>query len=116
MTGGKSAFRKAAVLVMALTLAGCGDGGLFGGGNQRVENLEGFTAEQIFERGEYELSRARPEDAAYYFGEIERLYPYSSWAQRALIMQAYSYHQDKDYENSRTAAQRFIDFYPADED
>ncbi|MBB97228.1 MAG: outer membrane protein assembly factor BamD [Rhodobacteraceae bacterium] len=116
MTGGRSAFRKAAVLVLALTLAGCGDGGFLSSGSQRVENLDGFTAEQIFERGEYELSRNRADDAAYYFGEIERLYPYSAWAQRALIMQAFSYHQDRDYENSRAASQRFIDFYPADDD
>jgi hypothetical protein len=31
-------------------------------------------------------------------------------------MQAYSFHQDKDYENSRSAAQRYIDFFPAAED
>ncbi|MGR3803654.1 outer membrane protein assembly factor BamD [Marinibacterium profundimaris] len=118
MTGGRSAFRKAAVLILALSMAGCsgGDGIFGGGGADRDENLEGYTAEQIFERGEYELSRNRADDAAFYFGEIERLYPYSAWAQRALIMQAFSYHQDRDYENSRAAAQRFIDFYPADED
>ena len=47
---------------------------------------------------------------------VERLYPYSEWAKRALIMQAFSYHRDKDYENSRGAAQRFIDVYPTDDD
>jgi len=31
-------------------------------------------------------------------------------------MQAYAHHQNKDYENSRSAAQRYIDFYPTDED
>lgn len=47
---------------------------------------------------------------------MERLYPYSEMAKRALIMQAYGYHKDKDYENSRAAAQRYIDTYPAEED
>ncbi|MEM6304163.1 MAG: outer membrane protein assembly factor BamD [Pseudomonadota bacterium] len=78
--------------------------------------LETYSAEQIFERGEYELNRRQPEDAAFYFAEIERLYPYSEWAKRALIMQAFAYHQDQDYPNSRSAAQRFIDFYPDDDD
>ena len=50
------------------------------------------------------------------FGEVERLYPYSEWAKRALIMQAFAYHADREYEQSRAAAQRFLDFYPADED
>ncbi len=78
--------------------------------------LETYTAEQIFERGEFELNRKRPGDAAEYFSEIERLYPYSDWAKRALIMQAFAFHQDKDYPNSRSAAQRFIDFFPDDDD
>jgi outer membrane protein assembly factor BamD len=78
--------------------------------------LESFTAQQIFERGEYELERSDEEDAAFYFSEVERLYPYSELAKRALIMQAYAYHQDRAYAESRAAAQRYIDFYPADED
>ena len=38
------------------------------------------------------------------------------WAKQSLIMQAFTYHQAEDYENSRSAAQRYIDFYPTDED
>ena len=78
--------------------------------------LEQYTAAEIFQRGEYELERGKPQDAATYFGEIERLYPYSDFAKRALIMQVYSFHKDRDYPNSRAAAQRYIDFYPASED
>ena len=78
--------------------------------------LESYTAKQIYERGEYELESNDNEDAAFYFGEVERLYPYSEWAKRALIMQAYAFHEEKAYEEARSAAQRYIDFYPADED
>ena len=113
--------RDAAWLVagcLIVLLAACNNGGgLFGGpAADREQSLEAFTPEQIYQRGEFELARGRTDDAAYFFSEIERLYPYSSWAQRALIMQAYSYHVGRDYPNSRSAAQRYIDFYPADED
>ena len=97
-----------AVLALVV-LAGCG-GGL------AEEPLDRMTAQQIFERGEAQVERGNPDDAAFTFGEIERLYPYSEFAQRALIMQAYSYHRDGDYENSRASAQRFLDFYPAEDD
>ncbi|MBY6068360.1 outer membrane protein assembly factor BamD [Leisingera aquaemixtae] len=101
-----------AVLLMA-ALAGCGGDG---GAVKRGESLEAFSPEHIYERGEFELANRRAKDAAYYFSEIERLYPYSEWAKQAVIMQAFAHHTSKDYENSRAAAQRFIDFYPADED
>jgi len=78
--------------------------------------FEKFSPKEIYDRAEYELETSDPEVAARYFGEVERLYPYSEWAKRALIMQAYALHRNKDYEASRGAAQRFIDFYPADED
>ena len=107
-------------VLMASMLVACGgrDSGRTTGNffNPQEIPLETYSAEQIYERGEFELNRSRPDDAAFYFAEIERLYPYSDWARRALIMQAFSYHRDQDYPNSRSAAQRFIDFYPQDED
>jgi outer membrane protein assembly factor BamD len=108
MRGGRWAFRGIGVAVLALSLSACG-------GN-REPPLESFSAEEIYTRGEFELEAGDPEAAARYFGEVERLYPYSEWAKRALIMQAMAYHRDRDYENSRATAQRFIDFYPADDD
>jgi len=107
-----SAGARALGLAFALAvLASCGSY------NPRTPGaLEAFTAEEIYQKGEVEVETGDPAEAAYYFGEIERLYPYSEWAQRALIMQAYAYHKDTDYPNSRAAAQRFLDFYPAEDD
>jgi outer membrane protein assembly factor BamD len=111
MTVFRSGALVAAVLSVGL-LAACG-----GATKKAPESLEGFTAEEIYKRGEYELENTRkPKDAVRYFTEVERLYPYSEWAKRALIMQAYSYHRARNYEEARGAAQRFIDTYPGDED
>lgn len=118
---------KLTTTAMAIALlAGCGGGG--GGSGSGVTGvfknlfttdekpLESFSAKEIYERAEFELSQGDEESAARYFGEVERLYPYSEWAKRGLIMQAFAYHRDKNYENARGAAQRYIDIYPADED
>ncbi|GAA6190445.1 outer membrane protein assembly factor BamD [Phaeobacter gallaeciensis] len=115
MISSRAGVKLVCAITLSAFLAAC-DGGGFRGSADRSQNLEGFTAEQIFERGEFELSQTRTKDAVYYFSEIERLYPYSNWAKRALIMQAFASHSGKDYPESRAAAQRFIDFYPADED
>jgi outer membrane protein assembly factor BamD len=86
-------------------------------GGSREVPLESLSAEEIYQRGEFALETSRKgKDAVRYFGEVERLYPYSEFAKRALIMQAYAYHKDRDYENSRATAQRYIDTYPGDED
>jgi outer membrane protein assembly factor BamD len=114
MAGGVRQLRLISVATAAaIVLSGCGNGGIFA---SREVPLENFSAEEIYRRGELELNAEKPEDAARYFGEVERLYPYSDWAKRALIMQAFAFHRDRDYEASRSASQRYIDFYPADED
>ena len=84
--------------------------------NEPKIDIDTYSAKEIYDLAEDMLAKNRPQDAAKYFSEIERLYPYSEWAKRGLIMQAYSFHKDKDYENSRSAAQRYIDFFPAAED
>jgi outer membrane protein assembly factor BamD len=100
-------------LAVALSLAACGR---FGGGPTTPTGLDALPPEQIFLRGEQFLEQGREEDAAFAFTEIERLYPYSEWARRGLVMAAFAFHRDRDYENARAAAQRYLDFYPAEED
>jgi outer membrane protein assembly factor BamD len=79
--------------------------------------LDTYTPDQIYKRGELILEgEGKPKDALIYFQEVERLYPYSEWAKRGLIMQAYTLHKSKNYEEARIAAQRYLDFYPGDED
>jgi outer membrane protein assembly factor BamD len=114
---GKANFRIKPVLgavALALTVTACGQTEAFR--NER-RPLESFSARELYDRAEYALEeQGKPADAAELFGEVERLYPYSELARRALIMQAYSYHRDRDYEQSRATAQRFLDFYPGDEE
>jgi len=97
--------------LMAVTLSACG------GASKDVAPLDSLTAEEIFNRGERSLANSRkPDEAIKLFAEVERLYPYSEWAKRALIMQAFSEHKAKKYVESRASAQRFLDIYPGDED
>ena len=114
MAGFRSAGSLVAAVLSVALLSACGGGAKSA---KDTESLENFTAEEIYKRGEYELENSRkPKDAVHYFSEVERLYPYSEWAKRALIMQAYSQHRARNYEEARSAAQRFIDTYPGDED
>ncbi len=96
-------------LIFVFALAACG-GGADG------PDVEGQSADQIFASAQSELSRGNAADAGQLFEEIERLYPYSQWSKRAAIMAAFAYHDAHEYDQSLAAAQRFLDFYPADAD
>ena len=112
MAVGKTGARGLCTALIVLTLAGCG------ALRQRdAAPLDDLTAEEIYRKGEVALETSRkPDEAIRYFSEVERLYPYSAYAKRALIMQAFAQHKGKDYEDARASAQRFLDFYPGDED
>lgn len=108
----RSGLKASVALALVVSLSACA--GWRDRNNQTP--LEELEAQPIFQQAEAEMEAGRPDDAAVLFLEVERLHPYSDWARRALIMATYAYHQDRDYENSRATAQRFLDFYPADED
>lgn len=112
MVGKSRKLRSYAVMgVLVVALAGCS--------NRVNENepLDAFTAEEIFRRGEYVMETSRRADPSLrYFREIERLYPYTDWARRSIVMQAYALHREGRYDEARTAAQRFLDQYPGDPD
>ena len=110
MSGRRPGAGLVTVALLAWVLAGCA-------GGSKEPALDTYTAEEIFKKGELELATGkRPKNALVYFQEVERLYPYTEFAKRALIMQAYTHHKAKDYPEARDAAQRFLDFYPGDED
>ena len=109
MTGGRKSASRVVTALLVLGLAACG-------GSEEDLPLESYTAEEIFKRGEVTLETETPKQAVRYFQEVERLYPYTEYAKRALIMQAFAHHKAKEYEEARSAAQRFLDFYPGDED
>jgi len=100
-----------AALTLTTALTGC---------SNRLRSdapLDGFAADEIFRRGEYVLETSRnAEPALRYFREVERIYPYTDWARRAVVMQAYAQHRNRDYDGARATAERFLDQYPEDPD
>jgi outer membrane protein assembly factor BamD len=114
MAGGTSgaAQRFGMAFLLVALLSACG-----GGAASKDPAPETRTAEELFKQGEVELATAkRPDDALVFFEDVERLYPYSEWAKRAVIMQAFTLHKAENYEEARLAAQRYVDFYPGGDD
>lgn len=68
--------------------------------------------ELLYSTGAAELDGRHWNDAAQYFDEVERQHPYSEWARRSILMQAFAHYQSNDYEDAVAAADRFIALYP----
>ncbi len=51
-------------------------------------------------------------DAIQYFDEVERQHPYSEWARRSILMQAFAHYQSNAYADAVAEADRFIALYP----
>lgn len=110
MAGGRTSARVLGTALSVVLVASCGP-------REREVPLDSLTAEDVYKRAEVQLeTSSNPTEAIRLFSEVERLYPYSEWAKRALIMQAFSQHKARKYEDARGSAQRFLDLYPGDED
>ena len=107
----RSIYLIGVILVILGPLVGCSNTEEVGS-----DEIENYSAKQIFDRAEFEMARSKPMDAIAFFSDVERLYPYSEWAKRSVIMQAFANHKAKQYEEARDAAERYIEYYPSDED
>ncbi len=50
------------------------------------------------------------------FAEVERQHPYSEWATRAILMQAYVQYERNSYDDAVNAAKRFLTLHPGHKD
>jgi outer membrane protein assembly factor BamD len=74
-------------------------------------------ADKLYNEGLYLLQQKSDfAAAAKKFEEVDRQHPYSDWARKALLMQAYSYYEAKEYDDSITAAKRYVAMHPGSPD
>lgn len=68
--------------------------------------------EIIYNEAVVSLDRGVWDLAAAQFDEVQRQHPYSVWAQRAMLMAAYSRYRSRDYEKAISSAQEYITLHP----
>jgi outer membrane protein assembly factor BamD len=70
----------------------------------------------LYNKGLEQMQEGAYRTAAKTFGEVERQHPYSAWATKAQLMQAYAQYQRNAYDEAVNAAQRFITLHPGHKD
>jgi outer membrane protein assembly factor BamD len=101
-------------LVLGLSLAGCGT---FDFLSKKDDLGPDEPADKLYNEGLYLLNKKSDfKAAAKKFEEVDRQHPYSEWARKALLMSAYAYYEGREYEESITAARRYVTMHPGSGD
>lgn len=72
--------------------------------------------EVLYNNAVEQLAQEDYRTAAPLFEEVERQYPYSVWARRAILMAAYSYYAINKYGDAINAVERFLALYSGNKD
>ena len=131
------ALRLLGIGTVALVLAGCSTAsvindvfgndstpaattsmGLTGGAMSPGEDApsKGDPVAELYNAGLEKLKAGSYKSAAKSFAEVERQHPYSKWATKALLMQAFAHYQRNAYDDAINAANRFITLHPGHKD
>jgi len=108
-----SVFRSTVFSAALLGVAGCSGSvpTVFG---EAETPVEAQSADEIFADAQKQLAEDKPRSAAKKFDQIERLFPYSDLAKRAMLLSAFSSYEAADYDEAITSAERYVGFYPSD--
>ena len=98
------------VLTAAVVLSGCA---MFKAKPKTVDTAyQEAPVDQLYAAGAQRLDRHLWGEGVTYFKEVERQHPYSEWARRAILMQAFAHYEANQYPDAVSDSNRFIELYP----
>jgi outer membrane protein assembly factor BamD len=107
--------RALALTMMIAPLGACSTFGDWFG--PKTESFSDDPADKLYNEGLFLLNNRRDyKAAAKKFEEVDRQHPYSEWARKALVMSAFAYYEDKEYDDAVTAAKRYVTMHPGSPD
>jgi outer membrane protein assembly factor BamD len=108
--GWRQAARLCALMLLVVALPACS---FFG----KEDVIPDDPADKLYNEGLYLLNQKKDYKlAAKRFEEVDRQHPYSEWARKALIMSAYAHYEGTQYDESVSAAKRYVTLHPGSAD
>ncbi len=103
---GRAALILSACALVSLALSACA--------SKKKADLayEERPVELLYATGAQKLDQRSWNEALRYFDEVERQHPYSEWARRSVLMEAFAHYEANQYDDAIAAADRFISLYP----
>ena len=69
-------------------------------------------ADRLYNEGLTRMEKKDYEAAAKAFGDLQKQYPFSQWARKALLMEVYAHYQAGSYTETVSASDRYTTLYP----
>src|SRR6201985_703051 len=107
----------ASLVALAIPLSGCGTGALWDKFAKKDDTFVDEPADKLYNEGLYLMNQRHDNKAAgKKFEEVDRQHPYSDWARKSLLMSAYAYYNQADYDSCIGAATRYVTLHPGSPD
>jgi outer membrane protein assembly factor BamD len=122
-----------ALILTAVVLSGCSSGsllnGMLGGGDSStaaassgsalspdLDSAGEGTVSRLYNDGLADLKAGSYKAANKKFSEVERQHPYSKWATKSILMQAFASYQANAYDDAINSGKRFVTLHPGHKD
>src|SRR6201996_5966814 len=107
----------ASLTLLALPLSGCGTGALWDKFTAKDDTFVDEPADKLYNEGLFLMNQRKDNKAATKkFEEVDRQHPYSDWARKSLLMSAYAYYNQGDFDSCIGAATRYVTLHPGSPD
>jgi outer membrane protein assembly factor BamD len=107
----------AGLVVLALSLGGCGSGSIIDKFTAKDDTFKEEPADKLYNEGLYLMNQSKdPKAASKKFEEVDRQHPYSDWARKSLLMSAYAFYNAGDFDSCIGAATRYVTLHPGSPD
>ncbi|MAS06814.1 MAG: outer membrane protein assembly factor BamD [Ahrensia sp.] len=114
MRGGKVAARAFAVAALAGLLGACASKDKGVDLQSYVDTIE--PADVLYNQALANMNNGKLNEASRKFEAVDRQHPYSEYARKANVMAAFTSYKMGKFSEAITAARRFVNLYPTDED
>ncbi len=111
LSAGRAA-RLAMVALCAVLLSGCASTSLSSMFAEEEAPVEDKSAAELYAQGDALLNESDWKGAAEKFEEVDKNYPYSAEARRAMVMSAYANWKQGDQPKAVSAARRYLTLHP----
>jgi len=107
---GRASRRVAALSLIVAALGACS---MF----EKDAGIPDEPADKLYNEGLFLLNNKKDaKNAAKKFEEVDRQHPYSEWARKSLLMTAYSNYEAGNYDDTISAAKRYVALHPGSPD